>query len=80
METRIPLPPGRKPTLCYVTDRRGLEAARNPVSGAAAAGEPTPSSTQELFEAIRQGGGRRSGMNCIEIRKRTLRRARLQGS
>jgi thiamine-phosphate pyrophosphorylase len=27
VDTRTPLPPGRKPILCYVTDRRALEAA-----------------------------------------------------
>jgi thiamine-phosphate pyrophosphorylase len=39
VDPRTPLPPGRKPILCYVTDRRALDVA---------------SSTRALLEAIRR--------------------------
>lgn len=58
------MPPGPKPILCYVTDRRGLDGARIP-SGASAG-----RSKQGLRETIKNAAA--TGVDWIQIRETDL--------
>jgi thiamine-phosphate pyrophosphorylase len=65
-DTRTPLPPGRKPILCYVTDRRALEAAP-----ASLMRTPSPAPTRHaLLETIRSAAA--AGVDWIQIREKDL--------
>jgi thiamine-phosphate pyrophosphorylase len=62
------LPTGRKPILCYVTDRRTLEAA--PVSSASSPCEPNPFRPASLHDSIRHAVA--AGAGWIQIREKDL--------
>lgn len=62
------MPPGRKLILCYVTDRRALEAARVPSDSVA--GEPTPPGAHTLHDSIRRAAA--AGAGWIQIREKDL--------
>jgi thiamine-phosphate pyrophosphorylase len=70
VDTRTPLPPGRKPILCYVTDRRALEAVRSPSARAALSDERTQPPARALLEAIRSAAA--AGVDWIQIREKDL--------
>lgn len=58
------MPPGRKPILCYVTDRRALSSARLP------SGAPPVDRARSLAECIRHAAA--AGANWIQIREKGL--------
>jgi len=62
------LPPGRKPILCYVTDRRELEAARIPSESLP--GESVLSPAHTLYDSIRRVAA--AGAAWIQIREKDL--------
>jgi thiamine-phosphate pyrophosphorylase len=62
------LPPGRKPTLCYVTDGRALEAARIPSESLP--GEPAAIRERALHDSIRRAAA--AGVGWIQIREKEL--------
>jgi thiamine-phosphate pyrophosphorylase len=62
------LPPGRKPILCYVTDRRALEAARNPSDSPPV--DPTSLHAHALHDSIRRAAA--VGAGWIQIREKDL--------
>jgi thiamine-phosphate pyrophosphorylase len=62
------LPPGRKPILCYVTDRRALEAARIPSDSLP--GESVVSRAHSLHDSIRRAAA--AGAGWIQIREKDL--------
>ena len=65
---RTPLPTGRKPILCYVTDRRAFEIA--PIAPDSPAGYPTPLRAHSLRDSIR--GAAAAGAGWIQIREKDL--------
>jgi thiamine-phosphate pyrophosphorylase len=69
-DTRTPLPPGRKPILCYVTDRLALEAVSTPPVRDPHSGECTEPATRALLEAIRSAAA--AGVDWIQIREKDL--------
>ena len=66
---RTPLPPGRKPILCYVTDRRALEAAPVP-SAIPAARTELRFASHSLHDSIRRAAA--AGAGWIQIREKDL--------
>ena len=60
--------PGRKPILCYVTDRRALEAASSPSSSLPS--DPSPLRTHLLHDSIRRAAA--AGAGWIQIREKDL--------
>jgi thiamine-phosphate pyrophosphorylase len=60
--------PARKPILCYVTDRRGLEAA--PISSHAQSGFSAAAGTRSLRDSIRLAAA--AGATWIQIREKDL--------
>ncbi|HXP80621.1 MAG TPA: thiamine phosphate synthase [Verrucomicrobiae bacterium] len=62
------MPPGRKPILCYVTDRRALEVARIPPDSPP--GEPVPIRAGTLHDSIRRAAA--AGAGWIQIREKDL--------
>ena len=69
-DKRIPLPQGRKPILCYVTDRRALDPASAPSSPVAASNEFAAPRTRMLLQAIRSAAY--AGVDWIQIREKDL--------
>jgi len=65
---RTPLPPGRKPIFCYVTDRRALEAVRVPSDSLP--GDSTPPRAPSLHDSIRHAVA--AGADWIQIREKDL--------
>jgi len=65
---RIPLLPGRKPILCYVTDRRAFGPPPEPPDTAPIHGDP--SRTSALRESIRRAVA--AGAGWIQIREKDL--------
>jgi thiamine-phosphate pyrophosphorylase len=70
VDTRTLLPPGRKPILCYVTDRRAPGAARNPSARAALSDECLQPPTRALLETIRNAAA--AGVDWIQIREKEI--------
>jgi len=64
VDARAPLPPERKPILCYVTDRRALSTAHLPVTGLDGPSVPA------LRSAIHNAAV--SGVSWIQIREKDL--------
>lgn len=62
------MPPGRKLILCYVTDRRALEAAR--VSSDSVPAETAPLGAHTLHDSIRRAAA--AGAGWIQIREKDL--------
>jgi thiamine-phosphate pyrophosphorylase len=62
------LPTGRKPIVCYVTDRRAFEIA--PIAPDSPAGYPTPLRSHSLRESIRAATA--AGVGWIQIREKDL--------
>jgi thiamine-phosphate pyrophosphorylase len=62
------LPPGRKPILCYVTDRHAFEAERIPSDGPP--NDPTPLRAHALHDSIRRAAA--AGADWIQIREKDL--------
>ena len=62
------MPPGHKPILCYVTDRRAFEAA--PILTDSPPGDPTPLRAQSLHDSIRRAAA--AGTGWIQIREKDL--------
>jgi thiamine-phosphate pyrophosphorylase len=65
---RTPLPPGRKPIFCYVTDRRALEAT--PAPPANFVESRTPIRLSSVRESIRHAVA--AGATWIQIREKDL--------
>ena len=65
---RTPLPPGRKPILCYVTDRRAFEAA--PIPSDSPPSDPAPIRARSLHDSIRRAAA--AGVGWIQIREKDL--------
>lgn len=65
---RTPLPRGRKPILCYVTDRRGLGAAPTP------SGSSSDVSSLPQLRSLRESIARavEAGVDWIQIREKDL--------
>jgi len=72
---RTPLPPGRKPIFCYVTDRRTFEAA--PIPSDSRLGDPTPHRAHSLHDSIRRAVA--AGAGWIQIREKDLEARSLVG-
>jgi len=66
---RAPLRPGRKPILCYVTDRRALESAPAPPADALPGSQP-PVLLSSLCDSIRHAIA--AGAGWIQIREKDL--------
>jgi thiamine-phosphate pyrophosphorylase len=64
------LQPERKPILCYVTDRRGLERACVPTPGDSISKNITTDSVQAVLETI--GKAVAAGINWIQVREKDL--------
>ena len=62
------MPPGRKPILCYVTDRRAFEAA--PIPPDSLPSDPTPLRAHSLHDSIRRAAA--AGAGWIQIREKDL--------
>ncbi len=62
------MPPGRKPILCYVTDRRAFEAA--PVPSDSPPSAPGPLRGHSLHDSIRRAAA--AGVDWIQIREKDL--------
>jgi thiamine-phosphate pyrophosphorylase len=62
------LPTGRKPILCYVTDRRAFEVA--PIAPDSPAGDPIPVREHSLHDSIRRAAV--AGARWIQIREKDL--------
>jgi thiamine-phosphate pyrophosphorylase len=62
------LPPGPKPILCYVTDRRALETA--PIPSESPLGDPTSLRAHSLHDSIRRAAA--AGTGWIQIREKDL--------
>jgi thiamine-phosphate pyrophosphorylase len=62
------LPPGRKPILCYVTDRRAFVSV--PVPSNSPPGDPPPPRAHSLRESIRRAV--QGGTDWIQIREKDL--------
>ena len=65
---RTPLPPGRKPIFCYVTDRRALEAV--PIPSDSLPSDSTPPRAHSLHDSIRRAVA--AGAGWIQIREKDL--------
>jgi thiamine-phosphate pyrophosphorylase len=65
---QIPLPVARKPILCYVTDRRGLEASRASSHSSPRGHAPAP--PRSLQDSIRSAVA--AGIDWIQIREKDL--------
>ena len=65
MDPRIPLPPGRKLILCYVTDRRSLTLASSSASG-----ESAGLAENALIKSIQIAAA--AGVDWIQIREKDL--------
>jgi thiamine-phosphate pyrophosphorylase len=68
VDGRSPLPTGRKPIFCYVTDRRALEVA--PVPSDSQPGDLTPLRAHMLHDSIRRAAA--AGAGWIQIREKDL--------
>jgi len=64
----IPLPLGRKPILCYVTDRRALPSA--PLPSDSLPGDLEPHRVRSLLDCIRRAAA--AGAGWIQIREKDL--------
>jgi thiamine-phosphate pyrophosphorylase len=67
---RTPLPPERKPVLCYVTDGGALEKWRAPSTGDPVSPSVRTHSLHALLETIRKAAA--AGVDWIQIREKNL--------